>query len=279
LTEIISFQDAIKRTEKNDRAILIGNGFSADYFRYRTLLEQSGLDPNGPLVALFKALDTSDFELTIKALEDAAIVERSYGDEERHNRFVADANTLREALVHAIRSTHPAHREDIAGKIPGCIQFLKPFGQVFTLNYDLLLYWVILGAVGFSDGFGLGTEAAGFRGPFKSGAYCNVYNLHGGLHLYLTADGEVEKRLMGPSGVIDAIASTITAAKRLPIYVAEGTSTAKMRRINSNQYLSHCYEQLRNRNGSFFVYGHSAAENDAHIYRAIFGSGVRELAT
>jgi hypothetical protein len=51
---------------------------------------------------------------------------------------------------------------------------LSSFGKVFTLNYDLLLYWVILGRQQFADGFGLGTESNGFRGPFKTSARCNI---------------------------------------------------------------------------------------------------------
>ena len=36
-----------------------------------------------------------------------------------------------------------------------CAVFLKHFGTIFTLNYDLLLYWVILHAAAkeFRDGF------------------------------------------------------------------------------------------------------------------------------
>jgi hypothetical protein len=48
---------------------------------------------------------------------------------------------------------------------------------------------------------------------------------------------------MGPTGVIDAIAETITRYKRLPVYVAEGTSIGKLAHIYSLPYLRHCYEK------------------------------------
>ncbi len=278
MPEIISFEEAIEQTRGKDRSLLLGNGFSIEYFSYNSLLEESGLDKDEPLRRLFETLGTYDFESVVRALEDAGLVEKTYGNDPQAETFQVDADRLREALVHAVRETHPAHREDIAEQIPSCVLFLKNFSKLFTLNYDLLLYWVQLEAAGeFKDGFGLGTEAAGFLGPFKESAYCNTYNLHGGLHLFKTVEGEVEKRLMGPSGVIDAIASTITEGKRLPLYVAEGTSQAKLAKINSVPYLRHCYDQLADREGSFFIYGHSADQNDAHIYRALFKSEIEHI--
>ncbi|MES0099764.1 DUF4917 family protein [Mesorhizobium sp. M0019] len=278
MPNIISFEEALGRTKEKDRSLLIGNGFSIEYFSYRTLVEKAGLGNTDPMRKLFAVLDTFDFESVIRALEDAALVETAYGDNAKAATFRSDANRLREALVHAVRVTHPAHREDIAGRIPSCVQFLKNFSKLFSMNYDLLLYWVQLDlSRDFKDGFGLGDEHGGFRGPFKEAAHCNIYNLHGGLHLFKTTEGDVEKRLMGPSGVIDAIAQTITAEKRLPIYVAEGTSSRKLAKINSLPYLRHCYEQLKSSSGMFFVYGHSADQNDEHIYRALFSSGIEHL--
>src|SRR5262249_52910847 len=75
----------------------------------------------------------------------------------------------------------------------------------------------------------------------------------------------------------DAIASTITQAKRLPLYVAEGTSVQKLSRIHAVPYLRHCYETLKRSAGAFFVYGHSASANDAHIYDVLFTSNIKHL--
>jgi Domain of unknown function (DUF4917) len=50
-----------------------------------------------------------------------------------------------------------------------------------------------------------------------------------------------------------------------------------MARIKANDYLSHCYEKLGASAGSFFVFGHSADPNDAHIYQAIFRSKISHL--
>jgi hypothetical protein len=274
---VITFEEGMSRAAGKDCSLLLGNGFSSQYFSYPTLLEKAGLQEDDPVRILFDRLGTRDFERVVKALENASTVEMAYGDEEHAAQLLSDADRVREALVHAIRGTHPAHREDIEDVIPSCASFLSSFDQVFTLNYDLLLNWVCLSdELHLPDGFGLGERRDGFLGPFETEAYCNVYNLHGGLHLFRKSR-TVEKRLAGETGVIDAIAQTITVQKRFPLYVAEGTSAAKMARIKANTYLAHCHEKLCASKGAFFVFGHSASGNDAHIYEAIFSSGIKHL--
>jgi hypothetical protein len=277
MANVISFEEAMKAAGKNC-SLLVANGFSIKYFKYKNLLEKAGLDADGPLRRLFDALSTVDFEIVIQSLEDAALVERTYNKEKRAGILSSEADKLRRALVHAVRVIHPGHREDVAGEIPACIKFLSQFNTIFTVNYDLLLYWVILeDTKRFQDGFGLAEDRNGFRWPFKTDAHCNVYNLHGGLQLFKTTDNEVEKRIDQGSGVIDAIASTILEAKRLPLYVAEGRSVQKLAHIYSVPYLRHCYEKLQQSNNAFFVYGHSAGANDAHIFDALFKSEISRL--
>ena len=275
---IIPFNQAIEATNGAPRALLIGNGFSIRHFSYKTLLEKSGLDPGDPVRALFAALDTVDFERVIGALEHGSLVERTYKKEKRALALTADADKLRRALVHAIRTIHPSNRDDLADVIPACCSFLRKFGSIFTTNYDLLLNWVTLDDTqNFRDGFGLAQEENGFLRPFKTEAYCNIYNLHGGLHLFQTADGKLEKRLRETDGVIPAIGRTITQGRRLPLYVAESTSFAKLERIYASPYLRHCYETLKAASGPFFVFGLSVDQKDAHIYEALFQSDITHL--
>src|SRR5262245_26864223 len=134
MPEVIPFDEAINRTNGKDRSLLIGNGFSIDHFSYRTLLENAGLGQDDPVRRLFKVLDTFDFESVMSALEDAADVERAYGNQAHEDQLRSDADRLRESLVHAIRSTHPAHRDDIVDRVPSCVQFLKNFSKLFSLN-------------------------------------------------------------------------------------------------------------------------------------------------
>jgi hypothetical protein len=279
MPDVTSFADALAATEGVDRTLLIGNGFSAEFFAYQTLLESSGLEPNSPLRNLFDELQTVDFEAAINALEGAALVARAYGDPVRSEEMMAGAQQVREALVHAVNDTHPLHRGELAFRYESAAGFISNFARVFTLNYDLLLYWVNLERSRLNDGFGLGerTENGRFHGPFKEGARCSIFNLHGGLHLFADQEGEVFKALDTGEGVVSTLTHEITQRHRLPIYVAEGSSSQKVRKINTIPYLRHCHQTLSAIETPVFVYGHSAAANDAHVYRSIFTSNAQHV--
>lgn len=272
MPDVSTFQECIEATSDRDRALLIGNGFSAEYFSYSNLLAAAGLDDESPVRALFNQLETVDFEAVISALEDAIKVETAYGNVGHAKELGEDAKTVRESLVRAVNATHPGHRDDLDIHYEGAAEFISQFGSVFTLNYDLLLYWVNLERSILRDGFGKGKSSGGFRGPFVESAYCEIFNIHGGLHLFQDEIGEVYKALNTGDGVIANITGEIADKERLPLYVAEGNSTSKLRKINSVEYLRHCYRKLEETEAVVFVYGHSADPNDEHIYRAIFGS-------
>jgi len=278
MPEVISFEEALKQTEQEKhRVLLIGNGFSAQYFSYRDLLEKSDLAADSSARRLFDILGTFDFEAVVRALEVAVSVAQAYGHDTHADKLLADAQMVRQALVNAVNSTHPKHREELSSKYSSSAAFLAHFSTVFTLNYDLLLYWVNLEKRLLQDGFVRGESRGSFRSPFDEKVQCSLYHLHGGLHLFENSDGEMMKATKGGKGVIATITDTIVNKKRFPVYVAEGTSQQKMRKINSVAYLRHCYETLRQNSETIFVYGHSANENDAHIYNAIFRSKAKHL--
>src|SRR5262249_48305106 len=278
--KILSFADAIKASGSNTRSALMGNGFSiaqaGGQFSYKTLLDRSGLADKVPIRNVFNVLETFDFERVMKALEDASQIELAYGENDRSKNFRHDAAAVREALILAVRTVHPGiHFEIPTAPRDACAVFLKRFHSIFTLNYDLLLYWVILHAATneFKDGFGLGEEIDGFR-TFTPGAYCNTYYLHGALHLFLDAELQTQKRILTYTTIIDDIAMTIRQRSQLPLFVAEGTAAQKIARIRSIPYLTHCYDTLASIKGSLFIFGHAASDNDAHIYDAICRSEI-----
>jgi uncharacterized protein DUF4917 len=278
----IQFSEAIEQSGPN-RSLLIGNGFSiaqaGGQFSYANLLEKAGLQPDNPIKNVFTTLNTVDFELVMQALQHAAQIEDAYEDTNRANLFRNDAAAVREALIHAVREVHPGISFDIPQEQRDrCGEFLHNFSNVFTINYDLLLYWVILkmGCNLFTDGFGLGGSAGGFR-TFSEDGMCNTFYLHGALHLFLGEKRETLKRIVTTGAIINDIASTIRARGQLPLFVSEGSSIQKMARINSVPYLRFAYDKLKRLQGSLFVYGHSIAENDYHLYNAIFESDIDKL--
>jgi len=277
----ITFDEALIEVGDGSKSILLGNGFSiaqaGQLFTYTNLLERSGLPVDDAVRNVFRVLDTVDFEEVIRALEHAAQIETAYNEVPRAEQFRTDSRRVREALIHAIRSVHPGIRFDIPqAQRDACANFLRRFSVIFTLNYDLLLYWVMLHMepVVHSDGFGLGEAVNGFR-TFSTDGNCSVHYLHGALHLFLNQQQETLKRIVTGNTIVDDIANTIQ--RRLPLFVAEGTSAQKMRRINSVPYLRHGYDKLRGLNGNLFILGHSASEADHHIYDAVFHSRIDRL--
>lgn len=279
MTEIITFEQALEETNSSDRAVLLGNGFSIAQtegdFAYANLLEKSTIAQNTPLQNVFTTFQTVDFEEVVKSLELASKVAGAYGRTDEERQYIDDAENVRQQLIQAIRTVHPNNFTNIPdSEVTACAEFLKFFGKVFTLNYDLLLYWISLHSGEFRDGFGLGDKANGFLGPFKEDAHCSIYNIHGGLHLFLTPSRDVEKRISSVENLLTAITGTISDQKRFPLYVAEGTATQKLNKIKSVPYLNHCYEELKTSSGNLFSFGHSVNGKDRHIYDAIFSSGI-----
>ena len=277
----ISFDEAINEAQSfGSRAVLLGNGFSiaqvGKKLAYSNLLEVSGIDENHSLKNVFDKFDTYDFEKVIRYLEITDRVARSYG---QIGKYQTDAKEVRQKLIEAIQKVHPSEFRDIPEhEINSCVCFLKNFGKVFTLNYDLLLYWVSICSQAFQDGFLKSENIGRFRGPFDMSAECSIYNIHGGLHLFLSPDRNVYKAIANSGdNLLDSITKIIRDENCLPLYVAEGTSEQKLGKIRSVPYLNYCLEELQGLSGALFVFGHSGDSNDEHIYDAIFKSEIEAL--
>ena len=210
----------------------------------------------------------------MRALEHAARIEAAYKDVAKSEQFQQDAQAVREALIRAVRAVHPDVQFEIPkDQVENCSDFLSKFKKVFTLNYDLQLYLVILRAAvkKHTDGFGIGPEVDGFR-TFSEAGFCSTYYLHGALHLFQDEAGNTRKRVLTGSTIIDDIAATIQRTRQLPLFVAEGTMIQKFKKINSVAYLRYCYKELKEIDREVFIFGHSVSNNDRHVYDAIFSS-------
>jgi hypothetical protein len=235
MSETLSFSDAINASNSTARTILLGNGFSiaqaGSQFAYANLLEKSGLAADSPILNVFHVLNTFDFEIVMKALEDAAQIELAYSDKDRSIKFKEDAGAVREALIHAIRAVHPGVQFDVPiRQRDACAAFLKNFESIFTLSYDLLLYWVILHAATkeFQDGFGLGPAIVGFR-KFNAGGYCNTHYLHGALHLFVDIELDTLKRILTNNTIIDRYCSYYSRSSPVAVVRGGGNSISNTR--------------------------------------------------
>jgi len=198
--------------------LLAGNGASravSDVFAYDSLLAAANLGPDD--VELFDHLDTSNFEEVLRSLDFASVVHEQLGGDPD------DLQDRREAVRHALVETVNDHHVDW-GDVEGARLIaikaaLQAFHSVFTTSYDLLFYWAMNynGAHAFTDFFW--HVPGNYFAPDDSPLIPNrthVYWLHGGLHLYRTADDGTAKRvhLVGA-----ALLDQFAAGGLLPLYV------------------------------------------------------------
>lgn len=285
--ELHTFGEALALAEGcGRRHLMLGNGFSIalrpDIFTYRTLYDRAKdsnrLTPE--LTKVFVELGTTDFEMVMESLENAAVLVELYeGDSPAlAAQLRADSESLRNVLAETIAEHHPARPYEIsAKKYAACKRFLANFdGEIYTLNYDLLLYWTLMQSevqppVDSDDGF---------RDPdekdqeyvvweVQNSTKQRIHYLHGALHIY-DAGAELKKFTWSKTDIalVDQIKRSL-AKREYPLIVTEGTSEQKLDRIQHSGFLNRAYRSLAQIGGCLFVYGHSLAENDEHLLKLI----------
>ena len=283
--KLMSFSDALEASRQTKRHLLLGNGFSIacrpGIFVYKKLFEQADFSKLSPSAKkTFAALNTQDFEKVIKALRDAKAVLAAYDGVP--SKLLAtlqkDADNLRELLVQTIASSHPEQPGEIEEyEYAACRQFISNFKTVYTLNYDLLLYWTQM----HTEKNAQPSSDNGFRKPEDNydAVYVtwepdnsyqqNTWFLHGALHLF-DAGTEIQKYTWVNTGIrlIEQIRKALEH-DYFPIFVAEGTSNEKIIRIRHNDYLAKASRSFGGITGALFVYGHSLAKNDEHCLKQI----------
>jgi len=314
--DVISFDEAIADSEQHKkRHLLLGNGFSigcrAGIFHYASLYGEADFSSMPEAQKVFEALGTQDFEVAIRALEGAAEILPIYASTDTGSVQAMNGHVvaLKELLVATIAGNHPASPNAIDDlEFWACRKFLSYFlasdkgGHVFTLNYDLLLYWAVMHddnpfdddviELKKNDSFGNDEDDPDadyvvWQGETAAHS-ANIHFLHGALHLF-DSGAELQKYTWVRRGdpLVEQARAAI-AENKFPLFVAEGTSSQKKNKIRHNAYLYQCFKVLtanaRMGTHCFFLFGHSLAESDNHIltrlgkgrfkklYVGIFGS-------
>ena len=267
--------------------LLLGNGFSIalkpDIFTYGSLYENADFSEMPNVQKLFQGLNTQDFEIVIKHLQDTATTLAIYSpdDTELVKQLRHDASCLKDALLKAIAKRHPERPYEIEReKYIACRSFLNQFEHLFTLNYDVLLYWALMQSE--VDELRLMPDD-GFRHPeddpdqpwvsWQQSQKATVSYLHGALHLF-DAGTDVTKYTWSKTDkpIIDQIRAALEEEK-YPLFVAEGSSEAKRSRILHSGYLHKALRSFESccasPGNAIVIYGHSLADNDQHVLRCI----------
>lgn len=272
-----TFEEAWEMLDADERpAIILGNGFSqswdAKIFNYANLLEVADFGERDKQIrGLFDKFETYDFEAVMRALLGSEYVLEVYAaDKDLIAAIKKDQEILKEALLKAISASHPELPSQVANEQYQSVRgFLSRFGNIFTVNYDLLMYWARnmddIAPVGWNtdDGFRGGRLWKGY------GTAQEVHFLHGGLHIYDGYAG-VQKHAYKQAGtsIIEQVRSNL-AENRFPLFVSEPTQQKKVKRIERNPYLAYCFRELAEIETSLFIYGHSLDANDQHIFNQV----------
>lgn len=291
--DLLEFHAALAAVPQTARRhILLGNGFSRalrdDIFSYTALFEQAKFDTlSHAAKTAFAALDTTDFEVVMRALRSASALIEVYAPDipELAARLRHDADGLRELLVTTIANNHPDRPGDISlAAYSRCRTFLANFNTIYTLSYDLLLYWAVMQQeleppLQLDDGFRTPED-----GPAEYVTWevertnaQSLFYLHGALHIF-DAGVEIQKYTWANTGtaLIDQIRAALLS-NRYPLFVAEGESSQKLARIKHSDFLGRAYRSFSQITGALFIYGHSMAANDHHIIRLIEKNKVSQL--
>ena len=296
IEKLITYQEVIAHLDKKNRRkhLLFGNGFSMAYdrdiFSYNALskfIENTG----DPLIkSLFDKLNTKNFELIMQQLDNFCEVAGLFSDDETLVPKIKTAiENLKNSLIDAVKELHPEHVFKVPEeKSQACIAFLQNYldkgGFVFSTNYDLLPYWVLMRneAKNAIDGFGRDLETdidtENYVAPedleyseLRWGKYKDeqtIFYLHGTLPIFDTGINIVKVEYDSEHYLLQNVKDR-NNKKQYPIFVTAGNGQEKLMHIMHNKYLSFCYEQLCKIEGSLITFGFNFGDYDTHIIEAI----------
>ena len=265
--------------------LLIGNGFSQNFsndFHYNSLFVEFLSSCEAAEAGRFRSFETTNFEAIQRELQAAVRVNGLFGIFCGGVEQSVDA--LRQGLIKAIRAKHP-RTEDINWSILRALtNQLKWAEDIFTLNYDLYLYHLIMIFgdrrkdqtdeidYAYNDYFWQSTEDPlflEFMDYQNYTHYKHVYYLHGALFLFPGAYNDLKLRRRNSGELVDGVADQI-AGGTLPLFVSEGHWKDKLAVIRHSPYLNFAYKNLAEARDRLVLFGTSLTpEQDQHIIEAI----------
>lgn len=271
-------------------ALLLGNGASMavhkefGYASLRIAAEKHGhLTPE--VAAIFKSFATNDFELVLRRLWEATLVNKALGVEP--GRVEEAYKQVRRALIATVRQVHISY-EDAKDHFEPMFQFMKDFRTVLSLNYDLLVYWAMMASQAqlgnwFKDCFlggGLFREDwEELRKPYGARGATLVFYPHGSLITSRRAMDLTERKIAAGGSKWDLLENILNCWESgwyVPLFVSEGTSVQKRNSIANSNYLSRVFREVLPSSGeSLVIYGWAASEQDEHVLAQLRRPGAR----
>jgi hypothetical protein len=280
------------RSEFTD-AVVVGNGASIAVdprFQYRSLHDaarNAGLLTR-PVTDVFTYFPTTDFEFVLRSLSSAHAINKILKIKDATT--APTYKTVKDALIKIIQRVHPEHAS-VRSDLVAISKFLRHFDTVFSLNYDMIVYWGMLrgnekfGANRLKDCFVAAKnrfeyDCEWLRKPYGAHSRATlVFYPHGSLFLGVDAFGVEQKIISDTRKLVDVIEQKWSVGGLSPLFVSEGTATAKLHAIRRNGYLNYVYsEEIPRRRESLAIYGWSMSEQDQHVLDALAKSRPKRVA-
>ncbi|KAA8734896.1 DUF4917 family protein [Acinetobacter qingfengensis] len=281
-----------------DSTLILGNGASrnvSEDFNYKNLkkeAEDRGL-LSQDVLKLFKTFDTTDFELILRTLFYANLVNVDLGIKD--NQSTRAYKSISNALITLVRDVHSNYAK-VNFKNIG--KFIENFSFIFPLNYDLIIYWTIL-YLNENNKNNVYKDCFGYGGKFNKSLFSERYPEnnktsrivaypHGMLALNKNKTGqELKVARKKPDGdnlsceLLEEILSNWESQEYSPIFVSEGTSGKKIETIERSRYLNTVYKEYipnalipsttfeRKNPKNLTIFGWALGEQDEHIIKAL----------
>jgi len=266
--------------------LLTGNGFSlrlSPNFSYKSLFTEFLKQCNSTESSQFQAFDTTNFEEIQYKLLSTKNVNSIYDIE--CPQIPPAVSKLRDGLIATIQANHPSASETNDSAITALSQSLDTFSNIYTLNYDLYMYRIIMASLDrhkvnpsirpYQDYFWdkWGSKYMAHQDYQSYDKYKHVYYVHGALFLFpahvVGHKADVKVRRSVNTELIDIIGQQIKDGI-LPLFVSEGDSAKKHSTINRSPYLNFAYSQLKKCCNRLVIYGTSLdPQFDQHIIDAL----------
>lgn len=280
-------------SEAYSDSILLGNGASISIDRGFTYssLKQHAIE-HGLLTdqvqRLFSYFNTDDFELILRLVWQANKVNSALEIIDQQTRVAYEH--VRDCLIRAVQSIHPEYFE-VEQQFPDIANFLSSFKTVFSLNYDLTLYWVVMYANRIFNGHSF--KDCIIHGEFSSDWWrfresisqwdrdiTLVFYPHGSLVLARNIlEQETKLEAYAGNDLLRSILNYWQSDNYIPLFVSEGTSSQKISAIQNSHYLNTVYREVIPQIGdNLTIFGWGFGEHDIHILRRIKNSRVRRVA-
>lgn len=268
-------------------SLIIGNGASIalhQNFNFRSLKEKAEelklFDED--IAKLFKEFETDDFELILRLVWHAKLVNNHLGiiDQTIDSAY----ENIKEALIKVVKEVHCEYSE-IVDQLPQLYQFTKQFRTVVSLNYDLILYWILMYGNRNEDGhrFKDCFQGSGLfrnnwqdlRNPIRKEREVTLaFYQHGNLSIFRDSKNtETKVQKKDFESLLEVITSQWEDEK-IPLFVAEGTGQKKLESIKSSSYLSTIFYEvlpvLMSSKANLVIYGWSLGEQESHLVKQIF---------